>query len=152
VHAFGKGARAIAKYREFVAAGRESGYDPWTMVKGQIYLGGEEFHRRVESKLRHMTVSDQVPSIQRKPSLPTPEAIGIIRKVLGVTIEEMRARPRNLIAERRLTADFLRQECLMPMKGIGESLGVKPWQASALARAGEESDDQRRVRLRSTRV
>jgi hypothetical protein len=118
------------------------------MVKSQIFLGGEEFHREVEQ----VPVSDQVPSSQRKPSLPAPQAIGVIRKVLGVTIEEMRARPRNLIGERPLTADFLRQECLMPMKGIGESLGVKPWQASALARAGEESDDQRRVRLRSGRV
>ena len=69
-----------------------------------------------------------------------------------MTIDDMRARPRKLIAERQLTADFLRRESLMPMKGIGKLLGVKPWQASALARVGEESDDPRRLLLRNTRV
>jgi hypothetical protein len=44
-------------------------------------------------------------------------------------------------------ADFLRRERLMPPRDIAVLLGVKQWQASALARAGEGRDDPGRAAL-----
>jgi hypothetical protein len=49
----------------------------------------------------------------------------------------MRARPRTFIRERRLAASFLRRK-LLGFREIGVLLGVKAWQASALARAADE--------------
>jgi REP element-mobilizing transposase RayT len=140
--------RAVARYREFVSEGGGSRYDPWSMVEGQIYLGGETFHREIGSRLERTNVSDQVPAAQRRARRAKKPDLGeLVRNALGVTIEDMRAQPRKLICERRLVADLLRRERLMPMKDIGALLGVKPWQASALARAGEESNDPRGARL-----
>ena len=147
---FGTGRpRALARYRAFVAEGKGSGYDPWQMVEGQIYLGNETFHREIEARLERAALSDQIPSAQRNLRRGKSQDVHeIARRALGVTIEEMRASPRKLITERQLVADFLRRGRLLPMKAIGDVLGVKPWQASALARAGEQSNDLRKATLR----
>jgi hypothetical protein len=71
----------------------------------------------------------------------------IVRRALGVTLEELRQQPRKLIQARRLVADFLLRERLMPPREIAVLLGVKQWQASALARAGEGRDDPGRAAL-----
>ena len=142
------GSRAAQRYRAFVSEGRGSGYDPWELVEGQIYLGSEAFHRGVEARLERAKVSDQVPVAQRKPRREKRTDLNeVVRRVLGVTMEGLRARPRKLVRERRLVANFLKQDRLMPMRDVGTLLGVRPWQASALARAGERTDDPRSAAL-----
>ncbi|MEO8585032.1 MAG: transposase [Acidobacteriota bacterium] len=146
---FGVGrSRSIEKYRAFVSEGRRGGYEPWEMVEGQIYLGGDAFHREIDARLARMKTSDQIPVSQRKPRRKNRIDVSeVLKRALGTSLGELRAQPRKLIRERRLFADFLRRERLMPMKDIGALLGVKPWQASALARAGEESHDPRSTKL-----
>lgn len=142
------GSRAIRKFRTFVAEGRGCVYDPWEQVEGQIYLGGDKFRREVEARLGSTNVSDEVPVAQRRPRLTGRLDVGeVVRKALGMTLEELRQQPRKLIHARRLVADFLIRERLMPPKDIAALLGVRPWQASALARGGESSDDPRRDAL-----
>ena len=117
-------------------------------MEGQIYLGSEAFHREIQERLEQTIVSDEIPVAQRNPRRAKRlDVSGIVKGVLGVTMEDLRARPRMYICERRLVADVLRRERLMPMKAIGALLGVKAWQASALARASEGGDDPRRRRL-----
>jgi putative transposase len=141
--------RAIERYRAFVSEGRGSAYDPWKLVEGQIYLGGDTFRRKVEARLEGKKLSDEVPAAQRSPRrTKSVDVRDVIRKVLGVTVEELRQQPRRLIHERRLVAAALRRGCLMAPREIGALLGVKPWQAGALARAGEEGErDPRRGAL-----
>jgi len=142
------GSRAIQKFQTFVAEGRGCAYAPWEQVEGQIYLGGDTFRREVEARLESTKVSEEVPVAQRRPRGARRFDVGeVVRKALGVTLEELRQQPRKLIRARRLVAGFLRRERLMPPRDIAALLGVKPWQASALARAGEESDDPRRAAL-----
>ena len=140
--------RAFAKYRDFVSERRDSAYDPWEAVEGQIYLGGEAFRGEIAARLERMAVSEEIPVAQRKPRRAKQPDVGdLVRRALGTTIEAMCEQPRKFIRERRLVADFLRRELLMPMKEIGALMGVRPWQASALARAGEGIDDPRRIAL-----
>src|SRR5258706_13467348 len=129
--------RAIEKYRAFVSEGRRGGYDPWESLEGQIFLGGETFRREAEARLKEMNISDEVPAAQRRPRKGANVSVDhVIRKVLGHTLQELRQQPRMLIRERRLVADYLRRGRLMPLREIGALLGVKTWQASALASAG----------------
>lgn len=140
------GSLAIRKFRTFVAEGRGCAYDPWAQVEGQIYLGGDAFRREAEALLERQKISAEVPAAQRRPRGTKRFDVGeCVRKALGVTLEELRRQPRKLIGARRLVADVLRRERLMPQREIAALLGVKPWQASALARAGEGCDDPRRV-------
>lgn len=142
------GSPAIQKFRTFVAEGRGCAYDPWEQVEGQIYLGGDTFRREAEARLERTKVSNEVPVAQRRPrGTRRFDVGGIVRKALGVTLEELRQQPRKLIHARRLVADFLRRERLMPPRDIAALLGVKQWQASALARAGEGSHDPRKAAL-----
>lgn len=139
--------RAIEKYRVFVSEGRRGIYDPWKLVEGQIYLGGETFRRQVEARLRGTSVSDEVPAAQRRPrGAKSVNVQDVVRKVLGLTLEELRRQPRVLVRERRLIADFLRRGHLMPLREIGMLLGVRTWQASALARAGAAMKDDPRTK------
>jgi hypothetical protein len=149
LNAFGVArARAVAKYRKFVSEGKGGAYDPWEAVEGQIYLGGEAFRQEIAARLERVAISAEIPIAQRKPRRANQQDVGgFVRRALGVTVEDMRKQPRKLIRERRLVAEFLRRELLMPMKDVGALLGVRPWQASALARAGERSDDPRKVEL-----
>lgn len=129
--------RAIERYRVFVSEGRRGAYDPWKLVEGQIYLGGETFRRQAEERLRGRNLSDEVPRAQRRPrEAKSVDVLDIVRKVLGVTLDELRQHRRILIRERCLVADFLRRGRLMPLREIGALLGVRAWQASALASAG----------------
>jgi hypothetical protein len=131
-----------------VSEGKGGAYDPWEAVEGQIYLGGEAFRREIAARLERVAISAEIPIAQRKPRRAKQQDVGgFVRRALGVTVEDMRKQPRKLIRERRLVAEFLRRELLMTMKDVGALLGVRPWQASALARAGERSDDPRKVEL-----
>jgi hypothetical protein len=49
----------------------------------------------------------------------------------------MRKHPRTFLSQRRIAAAFLRRERLLSFVEIGSLLGVRAWQASALARAAD---------------
>ncbi len=68
---FGKNRRAAQKhYREFVRDGLEK--RPWDELKGQIYLGSEEFIERHPAKDKEIK---EIPRAQRKAVKPTLERI-----------------------------------------------------------------------------
>jgi putative transposase len=142
--------RGLERYRAFVSEGRNATYDPWTEVTGQVYLGGTKFREEAAIRLRKMPVSREVPRAQRFPVAPPGDFRVDLERVAGVSLDEMRARPRTYIRQRRRAAAFLLRERLLSYREIGALLGVRPWQASALARAaleeGAASHASRRMR------
>lgn len=57
-------ARAVAAYRDFVEQGRAVG-SPWKALRGQFFLGDEEFRQEMERKLAGAAELEEVPRAQR---------------------------------------------------------------------------------------
>jgi putative transposase len=56
---------AMSEYREFVAAGVGQNTSPWENLVAQSFLGGDEFLKRVETRIRAQTCSSENPLDQR---------------------------------------------------------------------------------------
>jgi REP element-mobilizing transposase RayT len=136
-------AHAAERYQTFVAEGHQAGYDPWKSLRGQIYLGGDAFRKEAASLLADRRVSLEVPRAQRVPTATSGDARREAERFAGASLEEMRSRPRTFVRHRRRAAAFLRRQRLMSFQEIGALLGVKAWQASALARAGNDTSRTR---------
>jgi len=129
--------RARERYRDFVAEGRRSTYEPWGQVVGQVYLGTEPFREEMSQLLLGRPLPRGVAKRQLRPVAKERRAlVAEIEKELGATMKELKASPRRTAPLRKRAAAMLRVRGLLPMAEIGELLGVKEWQASALARAG----------------
>jgi putative transposase len=127
--------RALERYRAFVSDGHRSRYDPWELVQGQIYLGGDRFREEAAARLKGKPVSREVPRAQRVPLGVSGDVRRDLERAAGVSLDEMRKHPRTYLSQRRFAAAFLRSERLLSFVEIGSLLGVRAWQASALARA-----------------
>jgi REP element-mobilizing transposase RayT len=133
-------AAATTKYREFVAEGGDSRYAPWSQLVGQMYLGSEAFaeeSRAAQSAPEHPR---EVPRSQREPVAPSvDEVVRLFEQAFGLTLEDLRQRPRLLTRERSILAGALRRRARATLPVIGEALGVELSRASMLARrdAGE---------------
>jgi hypothetical protein len=138
---FGTTARkATDGYRRFVQEGSRSGYDPWTLVEGQLYLGGEEFRDRMEQLVKKGGPKQGVARVQlRRVRRDRSALVAEVEQELGASLAELRSRPRLAIAQRRRAAALLRERGLLTMAEIGDLLGVGQWQASTLVRAGADS-------------
>jgi REP element-mobilizing transposase RayT len=121
-------------YRRFVADGRNSGYEPWAQVSGQVCLGPDEFLE--EAERRAGRTGDKAPA-RRPRTLSMSERLAVAAERLGVPLEEMKRHPRWHIRERRLLAWDVRRRGLFRLEDIGAALGVKAAQVSVLIRGGE---------------
>ena len=130
--------QAASRYRRFVAEGVRAAESPWESVRGQIYLGSDEFLEDVRRKVAARPSLRGIPRRQTEPLEVDPVKAGrAVARVLGVDLASMIKSPRRFIRERRLTAWALRTFGLTPLDGIARALGVGIGQASALARAEE---------------
>lgn len=133
----GKRGAAEEAYRKFVADGKDAGYDPWEQVRGQVYLGLDDFveaaERRAEGQGNEGTA--RRPRLVRAGSLS--DRLEDAAGRLGVSLEEMKRHPRWHIRERRLLAWDVRRRGLFRLQEIGAALGVKAAQVSVLVRDGE---------------
>lgn len=141
-------------YRRFVIEGKNSGYDPWKQVRGQVFLGPDEFLAQAERRAAKQggEWTTRRPRLARTPSLS--ERLREAAERLGVPLEEMRRHPRWHIRERRLLAWDVRQRGLFRLEEIGAALGVRAAQVSVLVRGGEahaESGDRLARKLLSGR-
>lgn len=126
---------ARAEYRRFVSAGQGAAYKPWEMLRGQIYLGTEEFCDRMQ-QLASKTSCREYPRQQRVLVYRSLETV--IQQVcceFGTTEKELQKKGRG--AARKAIAQLGRSECGMKMRTIGEWLGANDWAVAKLARAGE---------------
>ena len=130
--------QAVERYRAFVADGKKSGYEPWEMIRGQIYLGSDQFLAGLCGKPAGRPRAKGVPRRQQHPLETDPEkAARRLAAALGTTLPEVNSKTRTFIRERRLLAWALRRHGLLTLERIGEVLSVGLGQASALALAGE---------------
>lgn len=127
--------RACAAYRAFVQEGHSAAYNPWSLLRGQIFLGSESFRSRAATRARVAPISREVPRAQRTRAASTDA--GAIERAAGASLEDMRRCPRALASERRRAAVYLREEALLTFVEIGRILGVGAWQASHLASSPE---------------
>ena len=125
-------------FRRFVAEGARAAYEPWKQLRGQIYLGSDDFLADVERRAADREASES-PRRQRKPIEAQLE--GMAREAssrMGVSLDGMKRHPRLHVVERRLLAHALRSQGLFRLDEIGRVLGVKAAQASSLVRDGGE--------------
>lgn len=128
-------AAAATKYREFVLDKDAASYDPWGQVLGQIYLGSASFAEAARAGAKAPEDGREVPRTQREPVTPSVEAvIGLFEQAFGLTLAELRQRPRLLSLERAILAGTLRKHARATLPAIGEALGVEVSRASILAR------------------
>jgi putative transposase len=130
--------RAREKFRQFVLEGRRGGYEPWKELRGQIYLGSDEFLEDVERRADAHPARRGIPRKQRKPLRVAGEDLfRACLKALGRTREDLLQRTRLLADERRAIAYVLRRHGLLGVREIGELLGVGEGHASIMAASGE---------------
>lgn len=65
---------AQQRYAQFVAEGRKAA-SPWSNLKGQVFLGDEQFVQRMQSHLQSGQDDVQIPLAQRRPPPPPLEEI-----------------------------------------------------------------------------
>jgi REP element-mobilizing transposase RayT len=65
---------AKARYAQFVAEGIHA-ESPWEQLRGQIYLGDEDFVRRMQSRLESKSLGVNIPKRQRKAPAPSLEQL-----------------------------------------------------------------------------
>ncbi len=139
---FGGGDAAKIAYREFVAAGVAGLAEPWKSIAGQLFLGSEDFRRRMQERLKSVPASSEVPREQRLPSRPSlPEVVAGAARALGIDPGEVRRPKRTPL--RLAIAYVARQDTLTTLADLGTVLHVS---ASA---ACEIAASARRLRQRS---
>jgi REP-associated tyrosine transposase len=129
---FGQGAEARQAYVEFVAAGAAMPDRPWRQVTGQLFLGGEDFRRRVLRLAAVCPTDPEIPRPQRRVTRPTlEEVVRAAASVLGANAVEV-VKPRR--TPLRLVVAYIgRNDSLACHTEIGETLQVTPSSASAIA-------------------
>lgn len=150
---FGNGASALSAYREFVSAGTRGLDKPWTRVTNQLFLGSEDFRRRVRSMRSDQPVSAEVPRAQRSAIRPgLPEVVRAAASVLEVDPSEVRRQKRSPL---RLAVAYIgRMDCLATLTDLGAMLGVADSSASeivASARRLRRQEPEFRTLLRRIR-
>ena len=127
---------AQALYRDFVAAGCRDPRRPWDMLRGQIFLGTESFHREIRTRIEAVPVSEEIPRAQRFPTRPS------LDQVMAVTAAQFRIDSRDLRdgrggPARAIAALVAREEAMESLDRIGRVLSIRASQVAKLAARAE---------------
>lgn len=130
-----EGARAA--YRAYVSEGKEAP-SPWEQVRGQMYLGSEQFLKTMADRVRGMP-SEQVPKAHFRPDRPTRETIiQAVAAAAGV--------PPGSTLDRRsrqdvfkVTVYLLRRGANLSLREVAELAQVSPPRVSQIQRAIEDA-------------
>lgn len=141
--------RSREKFHRFVLEGKASGYDPAKHVRGQIFLGSEEFRdeavRLAGGRAGRGRATPRVTGIVRPGMRDIMKATA---EVFGTTEKDVRRGRRG--PARKAVAWLARREGALRLPEIGEALGIREFSASHLASEGErlyltDIDFRRRV-------
>lgn len=150
---FGSGTGARRAYQEFVAAGVAGLAQPWKSIAGQLFLGGEDFRRRMLELVKTSAVSTEVPREQRLPSRPALEdVVRASARVLGVDALEIRRPKRTPF--RLAVAYIARHDTLATLSDLGALLRVSAssaYEITASAKRLRQRTPEFRTLLRSIR-
>ncbi len=129
---FGGGSDARRSYQEFVAAGVAQVERPWNRVAGQLFLGSDDFRRRMREQRAASNVSSEVPLAQRRSIRPAlSEVVRASACVLGVDPDKVRERRRTPL--RLVIAYVGRRDALARLADLGSTLGVTVSSAHEIA-------------------
>jgi putative transposase len=132
----GSGKRAQAAYRRFVGEGIGQ-TSPWERLRGQIWLGGEDFLERME-KLARGRPAANVPRAQQRPTrLTATEILDRIKRVYRT--DERKLFRREDQAAFKAWVYLLRRVANLPLSETAVRCGVSPSRVSHIQRAIESS-------------
>ncbi len=122
---FGRGLeQARESYRRFVENGIGREESPWTDLKGQIYLGGEDF---LEGAKKHIKRKDdrEIPERQKHPTMMGLERLlEGVGKYYGVEAGEMVRRTYRPSEARRMAMFLSRRVLGLRLREISEKFGL----------------------------
>ena len=125
---------ARKRYREFVRQG-VSRASPWEQLRGQIYLGGDDFLARME-KLAHKQSLANVPRQQTHPTrLDKGAVLARVSEVYALPVEEILTRSHGQAYH--CAAWLLRRSANVSLKEVAELFGVSPSRISHIQRLVE---------------
>jgi len=125
---------ARKRYREFVRQGITQA-SPWEQVRGQIYLGGDDFLVRME-KLAHKQSLANVPQQQTHPTRLDKDAVLTrVSQVYALQAEEILSR--SHAEAYHCAAWLLRRSANVSLKEVAELFGVSPSRISHIQRSME---------------
>ena len=113
--------QARRAYQRFVAEGMDAA-TPWTQVKGQIFLGSDAFHNRIE-KLLSGQQPRNIPRRQLGPTRPTPQRVlQAVAKAHGLGPSAVLDRDNEEAFKHAVY--LLRRRANLPLKQVAEMAGV----------------------------
>jgi REP element-mobilizing transposase RayT len=122
-------ATARAAYRRFVAEGMDA-ESPWKSVRGQIWLGGEDFRKRMTRLVERRDLS-AIPSAQTHPDRPSVSEL-LARVAQAFEIDEPRVLDRSHPPAFRTAVYLLRRVCNLSLAETGRLAGVSPSRVSRI--------------------
>ncbi len=110
------------RYAEFVHSARDVEYQPWEQLRGQIYLGGEEFAQAMQDRIEKDTEAKEIPRAQRNPARPgLARIVSVVCKLTQTTEEALHRQQRR---GARLIVTWLGRHFHYSHREIGELLGI----------------------------
>ena len=134
--------RAKAAYRQYVEEGITQQASPWSNLRSQIYLGGEAFLRKAQSRLKDMTDSE-IPWVHKQPAAPrVQDLLTQAAKRYGERKEEILTPTRRPSEGRQVAIYLARRVAGLELKAIAKQFGLSytgvSRRVSAVARRMEE--------------
>jgi hypothetical protein len=127
-------AGAQQRYQQFVREGIDEP-SPWTQVRGQIFLGNEEFLADMAALVKKQSLTN-VPKAQTQPTRLTGEAVlAQVGQVYGLHPHELLTR--TYPAAYHCAAWLLRRIANEPLGRVAKRFGVSPSRISHIQRALE---------------
>jgi hypothetical protein len=119
---FGEGARGRAAYRRFVAESAGRAGSPWDEIRGQVYLGSDEFRARMERQ----AAGRPARGMSRRPLQPArPGTREIVRAVADAAgIRPSAVLDRSSGAAFRHAVYLLRRRGNLSLREVAELAGV----------------------------
>jgi REP element-mobilizing transposase RayT len=112
-------------YRKFVEAGIDRDESPWSDLKSQIYLGGEDFLEGAKKYIEKMKDAREIPEIQRRPTvLRWEELLGQVGKHYGLEPGELVRFTRRPSEARRVAIYLSRRILGLKLNEISDKFGM----------------------------
>ena len=115
---------ALVAYRRFVGEGIKSGDDPWSDLKGQVFLGSDAFCEATKERVRY-TEDREIPIEQKRPVRPTAQSV--LDRVVGaysVSVKDIVTFTRRPSEARQAAIYLVRRESGLDLTAVSKLFGI----------------------------